>query len=112
MFGGMMMLKILVTATLLVGSLALWANSFPASRLNTRSRRPLALVALPFAPTGTQETKEPETKKTKATKRVRKTEDQWRAQLTPDQYQVTRCSSTEQPFTGKYLDHHEDVTLA
>jgi len=29
---------------------------------------------------------------------------EWRAALTPQQYQVTRCSATEPPFTGKYWD--------
>ena len=32
----------------------------------------------------------------------------WRASLSPEQYQVTRCSATEAPFTGKYWDHHAD----
>jgi peptide-methionine (R)-S-oxide reductase len=37
--------------------------------------------------------------------RIEKPDDQWRAQLTQEQYQVTRCSATEPPFTGAYWDN-------
>lgn len=39
-----------------------------------------------------------------------KTDAEWRELLTPEQYQVTRCSATEPPFTGKYWNHHEAGT--
>lgn len=32
----------------------------------------------------------------------------WKAKLDPQVYQVTRCSATEAPFTGKYWNNHKD----
>jgi peptide-methionine (R)-S-oxide reductase len=40
--------------------------------------------------------------------KIKKSEAEWKAQLTPEQYQVTRCAGTERAFTGKYANHHED----
>jgi peptide-methionine (R)-S-oxide reductase len=31
----------------------------------------------------------------------------WKNKLSPDVYQVTRCSATERPFTGKYWNNHK-----
>jgi peptide-methionine (R)-S-oxide reductase len=36
------------------------------------------------------------------TDKVRKSEDEWRKQLTPLQYEITRRKATERPFTGEY----------
>ena len=37
---------------------------------------------------------------------VRKSEAEWKAELSPEQYAICRCSETERAFTGKYWDHH------
>ena len=40
--------------------------------------------------------------------KIEKTDQQWREELTPEQYEVLRKGGTERAFTGKYWDKHDD----
>ncbi len=40
-------------------------------------------------------------------KKVTKTDEEWRKQLTPEQYAVCRQQGTERAFTGRYWNNHE-----
>ena len=43
-------------------------------------------------------------------KKIKKTEEEWRSELTPEQYAVARQKGTERPFTGEYHDSKERGT--
>ncbi|MBC7779125.1 MAG: peptide-methionine (R)-S-oxide reductase MsrB [Proteobacteria bacterium] len=44
------------------------------------------------------------------TDKVHKTEEEWRAQLSPEQFEVMRKHGTERAFSGKYWDSKEPGT--
>jgi peptide-methionine (R)-S-oxide reductase len=39
---------------------------------------------------------------------VERTDDEWRGELSPEQYTVLRRAGTEPAFSGKYWDQHDD----
>jgi len=47
-----------------------------------------------------------------STPKITKTDQEWKAELSPLQYEVTRKHGTERAFTGEFHDHHEDGVYA
>ncbi len=41
---------------------------------------------------------------------VEKSDEAWRAELSHEQYEVLRRAGTERPWSGKYVDNHDDGT--
>ena len=48
--------------------------------------------------------------KSKPVERIEKSDEQWRRELTPEQYRVLREEGTEPAFTGAYWNEHRDGT--
>ncbi len=44
--------------------------------------------------------------------KIEKSEEEWKKDLTPEQYAVLREKGTEPAFTGKYVGNHEDGIYA
>jgi peptide-methionine (R)-S-oxide reductase len=49
---------------------------------------------------------------TEQIQKIEKTDEEWRKELTPQQYAVTRQHATERPFTGEYVFSKADGTYA
>jgi peptide-methionine (R)-S-oxide reductase len=43
--------------------------------------------------------------------KIAKTDEEWRQELTPEQYLIARQAGTERPFTGKYHDSKDPGTF-
>ena len=50
------------------------------------------------------------TEKTEKIEKVQKSEEEWRAELSPEEFEVTRRAGTERAFGGRHWDDHREGT--
>jgi peptide-methionine (R)-S-oxide reductase len=50
----------------------------------------------------------PEKTQQETQRKIEKSDEEWRQQLSPEQYRITREAGTEAPFTGPYVDNKEE----
>ncbi|MDA7977528.1 MAG: peptide-methionine (R)-S-oxide reductase MsrB [Pirellulales bacterium] len=87
--------RLLLSGCALTGSLLLgWAFLFGPLRMDARA--PAAASA------------EQRTAKIGDREKVEKSDEQWRAELTSEQYHILRQSGTEPRGTGRFVNHHAD----
>ena len=109
--GGPLMIEFLVFGTLIMGSLVLVSNFLPSYRNHHRAPRPGSKPTNPLGAV-TPFTR-PETgpnPDVPAKGKIRKTEEMWKAELTAEQYEVTRLGATERPFSGQFWSLGEEGT--
>lgn len=44
--------------------------------------------------------------------KINKTDEEWRKELSPEEYQILRKKGTERRYTGKYYSHEEEGTYS
>lgn len=70
-------------------------------RLDAETKQPARVKIIEFNPDGTR-------KGEVTVDKIVKSDEEWKKQLTPEQFKVTRQQGTEGAFTGKLWNHHED----
>ena len=82
--------------------LSFWSRLGRAAEVLVGPERPVRRLADHRSVTASPEAAEPD--------RIFKSEAEWKAQLSEEQFNVTRRGATERPFTGEYFDHDASGT--
>ncbi len=69
-------------------------------------------LAAGAAVAGSAPARAPEKEEVSMPEKIVKTDAEWRAQLTPEQYRVTRQQGTERACSGAFWDNHEAGTYS
>jgi peptide-methionine (R)-S-oxide reductase len=69
-------------------------------------KKAIILLAVIFSLTSCQ-SQEKKTEKASTKSNISKTDAQWKAELTPEQYRILRKKGTEASFSGEYWNHFE-----
>lgn len=106
--------RFFISSSAVVGGLALltqlpsWARNGLRTNANEDVRAPSSSETSPS--TGAANSQSPKSK-SKGIKKVIKTDAEWKAQLTPEQYNVLREKGTEYAGTSPYTDLHDKGTF-
>ncbi|GET25245.1 peptide methionine sulfoxide reductase MsrB [Prolixibacter sp. NT017] len=73
-------------------------------------KRTILIIGIIWFGMFTSQAQSHKSKQSKQTTMVKKSDKEWKESLTPLQYEVTRKSATERPFTGVYYDFYQKGT--